>query len=502
MNIPFSKFQELYPQQKEALEFIARSEAPVIGISAPTGSGKSLLGMMASEVLKTHKQVYLCSSRHLQDQLHRDFPEAVVLKGRRNYPCLRFGAFDLTAEECVKEGCEYVDQCPYEEAKRRAKAARWKVMNFAYWLLEANYVGVFSNQDLVIIDEADLLEGALTDFVSLSISRRRMAKLGLKMPKFKTKWEAFLDWARGAKGVVEEKAKALKVEGQEDPEVMREYVNYKRLVQKLDLLIKCLSPSWLMEDTGYRIAFKPLWLDRELVDRFLLRHSQRFLLMSATLPPKPILCSLLGLKQEEVDYLELPSSFDISNRQVIYRPVANLNKENLDGQLGKLIGTIKDILDRHKDQRVLIHSVSYSLGTKLYESLSSSSRPVFFHRTSEGKRQAMERYMSHPDAVIISPSLERGVNLKDEACRAIVWVKCPFPSLGDKFTSLRFYSSRFGRLWYKYQAAYTLVQGAGRGVRHKEDWATTYILDGQFERLLRDRVGLFPRWFREAVVWE
>ena len=502
MKIPFHNFKELYPQQRQALDFIARSEAPIIAISAPTGSGKSLLGMMASEVLRTHRQVYLCSSRHLQDQLYKDFPEAVVLKGRRNYSCPRFATFDLTAEECVKEGCEHVEQCPYEEAKRIAKAARWKVMNFAYWLLEANYVGVFSRQDLVVVDEADLLEQVLTDFVSLSISRKRMAKLGLRMPRFKTKWEAFLDWAKEAKGVVEEKARALKVEGQEDPEVMRECVKYRRLVQKLDLLTKCLSPSWLMEDTGYRITFKPLWLSRELVDRFLLQHSHRFLLMSATLPPRAILCSLLDLRQEEVDYLELPSSFDISNRQVVYRPVGNLNKENLDGQLGKLVRAIRDILDRHRDQRVLIHSVSYSLGTKLYESLSSLSRPVFFHRSSEGKRQAMERYMSHPDAVIISPSLERGADLKDDLCRAIVWTKVPYPSLGDKFTSLRFYSSRFGRLWYKYQAAYTLVQGAGRGVRHQGDWAVTYILDGQFERLLRDRATLFPRWFREAVVWE
>mgnify|MGYP001558119374 FL=1 len=41
---------------------------------------------------------------------------------------------------------------------------------------------------------------------------------------------------------------------------------------------------------------------------------------------------------------------------------------------------------------------------------------------------------------------------------------------------------------------------SGRGMRHKDDWCRTYILDAQFGPLWLKWRHLFPKWFQEAVI--
>jgi Rad3-related DNA helicase len=42
----------------------------------------------------------------------------------------------------------------------------------------------------------------------------------------------------------------------------------------------------------------------------------------------------------------------------------------------------------------------------------------------------------------------------------------------------------------------------GRGMRHKDDWNLSIILDRQFIKLYYDNQKLFPKWWREAVVFD
>jgi Rad3-related DNA helicase len=92
------------------------------------------------------------------------------------------------------------------------------------------------------------------------------------------------------------------------------------------------------------------------------------------------------------------------------------------------------------------------------------------------------------------------VDLPDDQCRFIIVAKAPFQSLGDKLVKSRVYSSGgFGQFWYRADCAQGIVQASGRGVRHKDDYCATYILDKQAERLIVDNQGLFPRYWMEAV---
>jgi ATP-dependent DNA helicase DinG len=52
--------------------------------------------------------------------------------------------------------------------------------------------------------------------------------------------------------------------------------------------------------------------------------------------------------------------------------------------------------------------------------------------------------------------------------------------------------------WYNWQTALRLIQGYGRSIRSKEDWAKTYVLDSGFEAFVRR--NKMPDWFMQAII--
>ncbi|MGA9151823.1 MAG: helicase C-terminal domain-containing protein [Candidatus Nitrosopolaris sp.] len=53
--------------------------------------------------------------------------------------------------------------------------------------------------------------------------------------------------------------------------------------------------------------------------------------------------------------------------------------------------------------------------------------------------------------------------------------------------------------WYTWQTALRLVQGYGRSVRSKDDWAKTYVLDSAFLPFVRKNANILPIWFIQAI---
>ena len=215
----FSTFQDkfLYPQQVDALDFIKESKAKINILCAPTGSGKSIIGMIAGLHHKGDDRFcYLCSSKILQDQIRHEFPEVEVMKGRANFPCNEYHG--LTAADCPlmynkkhKAICIKENGCPYEQHKSKVLASPIQVLNYWYFLAEVNYVGRFISQGkypIIICDEADTIEGVLSNFINLRIGPRIIDKLDLSPPQFKTTKArdgiaSWLRFARTAKERVE-----------------------------------------------------------------------------------------------------------------------------------------------------------------------------------------------------------------------------------------------------------------------------------------------------------
>jgi len=92
--------------------------------------------------------------------------------------------------------------------------------------------------------------------------------------------------------------------------------------------------------------------------------------------------------------------------------------------------------------------------------------------------------------------LYTGLDLKDDLSRFQIIAKVPYPDLGDRWTDAK---RKASKQWYTWQTALRLVQGYGRSVRSKDDWAKTYVLDSGFENFVKKNKNILPDWFTEAI---
>jgi Rad3-related DNA helicase len=335
----FSRFKndEFRAQQLEALDFIRNSDRLVNVICAPTGSGKSLVGMVAGA--SCDRLLYLCSSKQLQSQLAQEFPEAEVMWGRQNFKCnLRpHRTADLCTHNPRTKPCSMRKICDYEVHKEKVRNARYQILNYSYFLTEANYVGIFSDYPIIVCDEADAFEAILTNFINLSFSGNVLEQLKLGEPAYRTAQakhgiESWIEWAGRAAKKIQERLndveKEMVIEDEEIDEyedLLKERRRLASLLQRIETFLDNVSGTWVLnikETSGQAKAFefKPTWLTRELTDAFFFRHGDRFVFMSATFPkPIKVLGKLLSLDVSEMNYLELDSGFPVESRRVYLR---------------------------------------------------------------------------------------------------------------------------------------------------------------------------------------
>ncbi len=493
------------PHQIKAISEIlaAFQEVDVVWLDAPTGTGKTLIGETV-RLLMELRGLYICSSLGLQDQFLKDFPYAKVVKGRRNYRTEQYPSRwpFVSCDDCVWDQdspscplCRTKRLCPYEKAKSEAILADCAVLNSAYALTEWNGPRKFSGRELVIIDEADIFENAVIGFVSVEISGKRMAELGWKPPKRVTKLDAWLAWF----DEYIPKAQALAETTKDE----REKKSYTRLASQMSKVNKHLVDGMPYAFTGHGagVGFKPAFVG-DYCQEMVWRHGRKWLLMSATTISSEERLESLGYYGEH-RLVRVESTFPVKNRLVHVRPVANMGRNNKDANIDGLVREIQRLV-MAEPGRIVIHTVSYSLAGDICRGLEGSGRRVVTYRLASERAAALSEYVRTPGSILVAPSADRGVDLPDDLCRLVIIAKIPFPNLGDRMVSMRLHMPGVdGQLWYTAETVRTIVQMAGRGVRHKGDYCKTVILDNQFASGVWSRgKTLFPKWFREAIIWE
>lgn len=515
------KFSEFRTHQIRAVSQVvdALDRVDLVFLDAPTGSGKTVIGEAVRRLMRT-AAIYICSTKSLQDQFIEDFPYANVLKGRRNYPTESFpssfhpGEFagHVSCEDCTWtkqtgkcKWCTSKGKCPYEVAKNRALSGNLAVLNTSYFLAEVNNIGRFANWPLVIADEADTLESNLMGHVSVEISNRRMEKYGIGPVKKVTVPESWMEWLDEVLPVVKKEYDRLP-EFTEDIRVVREAKYLSDLYSKLSFVKAGIEDGyWVYTGKDEKGAsFQPSRVD-SLGQEYLWKHGEKWLLMSASLVSPEEVAESLGY-QGSYEVVKVPSTFPIENRKVVFAPAADMARKHKETAWPQVAERLVRIVNDHRDSNVLVHTVSYELTGYLQESLRAGvriagyDRPVLTYRSAADRESTLSEFKREGNAVLLAPSMDRGIDLPGELCRVQVIVKCPFPFL-DRVTSARLHS-KGGQLWYTVQTVRSIVQMCGRAVRSKEDFAVTYILDKQFESMVWSRGrSLFPSWFSEAIDW-
>ena len=72
-----------------------------------------------------------------------------------------------------------------------------------------------------------------------------------------------------------------------------------------------------------------------------------------------------------------------------------------------------------------------------------------------------------------------------------------YPNLKDKLVNEKI---KLFPLWYESKTSNSIIQGIGRGVRNKNDYCTTYILDACFYKLYIDTKSQYSKELQERIL--
>lgn len=341
------KFKTWRPGQIETIEAIISSDAKVYLLDAPTGIGKSIIGIGVHQRLgmkdntmrvldrmagrednrKRRTCVYVTRTKQLQDQILGEFPRARTIKGRNNFACLKQKDLfpDVTAEDCTHDPennpCEYKSECPYFISKLAALAAPIAVLNTAYFLAEANGPGWFSalettrppqalsvqtrDMSMLIIDEVDQLEAELMNHIEFKVSTKYLKILGLAPPLDPSTINGWLVWSetvgiQDALASLEKSLFSTLEDDWSDVEIKqnKQARRLRNFELKLKTFIRDVNDSWVFSekitDEGKEWVFKPVQV-APYAEQYIWRHAKQVIGMSSTILEPKIMAESLGL---------------------------------------------------------------------------------------------------------------------------------------------------------------------------------------------------------------
>jgi Rad3-related DNA helicase len=404
------------------------------------------------------------------------------------------------------------DYCPYWEQKSNAIMSDSTIMNNWYYLPELNFVHQFQPRNLLIIDEAHNASEILVDNVGLSFELDKLQLI--------TGNTNFIDDFTDVRSNVVTYYKKFK----KLSDFLVDYVSEqeRHLGEKeLQLLKNTLKNSytimnWLKEDKSLRewiiqlneetsnLKVLPLNASR-FADDYLFNHCDKVLLMSATLDYKMTLKEL-GIKSDEATFITMPSSFPKKNCKIYTSYVGKFTGDPNNYLTNDLLDRLELILSKHREDKGIIHCVSYNIMDFILEYVSTGRDKLIGHNQRvpaknkkwyrlNNKNEMLESFVKSENGVFVSPSSYEGLDLSNEDVKFQIHCKVPYLNLADKRIEKK---SKQDSKWYAYRASLIMTQAIGRGVRSETDTCNNYILDSSFDRLLK--MGVVSDYIKERIV--
>ena len=448
--------------------------------------------------------------------------------------------------------------CYYFDQLFQALRASHSIFNYSIFLSLLSNKNMMQQRELLVLDEAHLLETEIVKFRGLSISKKRwrryiqdfkMIDHGYDMNgwlEFLINLERTILVLIGYESLVHSLVKERKEKYGYDSE-KKSTTRNKRIVsaselfeddaslelnirtengknldvdkellidivQDIDKLTRTINNilsnpnNWIVSEVhkeNYditRVDLKPL--DPSKYIKAVVEKCPKTLIMSATILNEKTFERNLGLSSEDnsTKFIQIQSDFPIENRPIFPLSVEYLNFSNLQQMdvKSKISRAIDNIMHIHSNDKGIIHTSSYEQLNFIKDNLSktNSRRLILTDPEIERDEVIREHSESKKPTVLISPSLHTGLDLKDNLSRFQIITKVPYPNISDKWTSEK---RKINEEWYYWQTALRLVQAYGRSIRSKDDWAKTYVLDSAFNYFIKVNKNILPKWFLSAI---
>lgn len=542
-------FDKMRNSQIELIDKVvaAFEQKKYVILEAPTGLGKSAIVM--SVALHLRNSYINTSTKLLQDQYLNDFQFVNTIKGKSNFPCVYDkSGLRLTCDngKCCQsneficpnkpkkenfvifnhgmknqrimqkplndiQGKE-IESCRYYTQKLAGFASAHTIMNYTYFFSLFFYTDQLESRNLLVFDEAHNIENQILDFISLYPNPVRYQKIfqdldpflkkNIKLPIFPNndKFEDWLDYLKATRSWTDSAVHWYKDNGEKVaiPPTFAELESVNKKLSHITSLMETHRENWIidvkMDLMGKLKTVKISPIETGEYVKPIFDIGEKVLLVSATILDKEVFASMIGIPLSDIEFIRVENSpFPVQNRPIYLKNVGDMNYKTMDGLMPKIVDEIDGILEKHQHERGIIHTTSYKQLDFIVKN-SLYKRRLIKTETGISQSIALQKAAVLKDAVLISPSMHEGIDLKDDLSRFQIVIKIPYLDLSDKRTMVKKNKSP---KWYQYHAILKLIQAIGRSIRNEQDHATTYILDSKAGYMIYN--SMVPKYIKQAV---
>lgn len=435
-------------------------------LEAGTGTGKSAI---ATTLANMYEDSFIITmTKQLQEQYLTDFSSMLVeIKGRGNYKCNYKGNCDF----CIK--AEYnlrkCADCEFKLAFKKAIDSHNVITNydFLYYAGVAN--PLLDSRELLILDEAHNLERKMLMLSSAELNRDYiLTKFGIDIFEplmYETKSLNNLKrnpeyWIKLCDDLVKEcKKRIKKIEGDANKTVQIsldefesnpskysnfDYVEKQNLEQDMktfttiklglssnELIIDLPNKNAILDDKmDISAEFKPFSIVDDTQNLLKLGNVRIFL--TGTLGSKEKFCEWNNINLDETYYIFEKSPFDVSKRPIYADFACRMSGKSRgvpNWKNKRAIKKIKELLDKHRGQKGVIHTSSNEQAFWIMEQL--TEYPIVFVGGEDRNVTLKEFAESDENIILIGASIKDGVDFKGDLCRFQIIFKIPYPQLNE-----------------------------------------------------------------------
>lgn len=497
-------------------------------LSAPTGSGKSVIATTVHRVIKHFKNAWrttlITSTKGLQNQYTDDDRSIYDLRAKANYRCPH-GVGPYNSGACrsliAKNGCQKTKECPYVRQRTYwCNTADLRITNSSFQIEACPMICMEPENvaNLIVIDECHEIDDLIIEHTSIELNVHEFNHIRqyqggqeflLQLARYIEKYQAYAigttlkisnDLYNGmnslndsVNSLLVQLEELLSDDTRKDRELVGDLIESLQQIQDKTAIFDACDQTdgiWIMQKYGPgMMEIKPVYA-WQVSEHAIFRKADQFIHMSATVCGYEEYMKNLGMKIYETAIVEVHNSIPIDNRKVWVIPTQKVSG-NFD--LDKLARNIDSIIKKNDGHNGIVHTVSFKLANDIYERSKFKNRMLV-----SGDRNDILEFLSQKikGNIVLSPSMEKGYDLKGDLSRFQILAKTPYLFLGDPLVKL---NSSMRPEWYARKAILRAVQASGRSVRGVDDWAKTYIIDSNFLRLLQENTDIFPDWFLDSL---
>ncbi len=477
--------------QAKALDLLAKTEAKYVLLSAPVGSGKSLIGLAAATGAES--AFIVAPQNVLLEQYAREFPEIPIVKGRSHYRCSWAGSSmtcDVASETYeAQHSKNCADYIPVRNAFWEASISVTN-LHYACFAHCPDEVGGNSHRSLLVVDECHGLEQMLLDLHNVRVLRRDAEALEIHFGQ-RDMQQLFNDYvSRVGRDTGADNARLRNLV----PDVQQRD-RMKSTARKLTRLAgHDAANPWHIERDRDWVSCRPLFARK--MARRLLDKADRVLFMSGTPGNADTFFRNLGIEPgEDTAMVEVDSDFPEGHGVRLVDGAPFVKSAALSKSMPALAHMTSVILRESALSKGLILCASYALA----KALTTALTPEFGYRlimstTATRDTAVAEHRICTDPTVLIATNMHEGLDFRDGLARFLVIPKVLYTAR-DSWVNER---ELLDPGYYNRLTAARMIQACGRVVRGPKDWARIYILDSSFLGVVERAPEEFPAYFHRG----